>query len=106
MDGAERVAENESLFRSANERIEATAVDWGAGESTIAFLCECSDLDCLQRVEVSLSVYEHVRAQAERFLLVPGHQRPEEEIVEQTDRYVIVRKMGEEGAVAEEEAPR
>jgi hypothetical protein len=103
---AERVAENESLFRSANERIEATALDWGAGESAIAFMCECSDLDCLQRVELSLSVYEHVRAQAKRFLLVPGHERPEEEIVEQTDRYVIVRKVGEEGAVAEEEAPR
>jgi hypothetical protein len=102
----QRVAENESLFRSANERIESTALDWGAAENAISFLCECSDLECVARVEVPASVYERVRADAEQFLVLPGHQRPEEEIVERTEDHVVVRKLGEEGAVAEEEAPR
>jgi hypothetical protein len=103
----QKVAQNESLFRSANERIEATALDWGAADNNpISFLCECSDLECVGRVEVPTSVYERVRAEAEQFLVLPGHQRPEEEVAEQTERYVVVRKLGEEGDAAEEEAPR
>lgn len=72
---AERVAHNEEVFRRANERLRD---DWrrlGMGEDDLGlFLCECGDVSCKQPVRVQLADYERVRADADAFLLVPGHE--------------------------------
>ncbi|MGD1059006.1 MAG: hypothetical protein ABR992_16505 [Solirubrobacteraceae bacterium] len=101
-----RVSANESSFREANEAIERGL--WrGEENSLVAFRCECASLDCAQLVDLTPQEYEHVRAAARRFLVVPGHEIPEvETVVEIHERYVVVEKRAEAGAAAEASDPR
>jgi hypothetical protein len=99
---SDRAAENESLFRNVNERIEDTAIRWGTGESGLQAICECDRLDCEQRIHVSVAEYERVRANPRQFLVVPGHQDEAFELVQRTEeRFLVVRKVGDAGRAAE-----
>jgi hypothetical protein len=102
------MGENEALFREVNETVAAAA---SAATATITepikFLCECAAKTCAESVSLSRSEYEQVRAEAERFLVTPGHVEPDaERIVEQHERYWVVEKFGEAAEVAEETDPR
>ena len=106
MSVSERLGHNEALFRSINERIEAGT--WPSLSSdVVAFRCECAALGCNLLIELTLAEYESVRADAHRFILVPGHELPGvEEVIQRTDAYVVVQKVGGAGRVAEETDPR
>jgi hypothetical protein len=101
-----RLGHNEALFREINERIEAGR--WpGEREDGVAFRCECSMLGCNLLVELTLGEYEEVRACARHFLLVPGHEIPEVEVVvRRAPGHIVVEKLGEAGRVAERSDPR
>ena len=87
-----RIARTESLFRNVNERI-AESAQRTDGEAT-AFVCECSDADCTEKVEAPLGVYEDVRSDGTQFLLAPGHEDEQvERVVAERPRYEIVRKV-------------
>jgi len=102
----ERLAKNESFFRQVNERIKDVA-DGLEGAQTYEFLCECSDASCTERVELSESEYEFVRAKPERFLLARGHTAPEiEHVVEREQDHVVVEKRGVAGQIAAKLDPR
>jgi hypothetical protein len=102
-----RLAENESHFRGANERIKQRAREALLVEELVPFLCECPDADCDGRVMLSLSQYERVRSDGELFVVLAGHERLEiEHVVERGDTYVVVRKDGEAGEVAADLDPR
>jgi hypothetical protein len=50
--------------------------------------------------------YLHVREDGATFALVAGHEKPDyEEMVERNVRFVIVRKFGVAGVVAEQRDP-
>jgi hypothetical protein len=108
MPTAARVAKNESLFREVNERIrelEETFVEREPGNTLASFVCECATTGCTTRVEATLDEYELARRRPTRFLVAPGHARPEfERIVLKTDRFELVEKFGEAGEVATAEA--
>lgn len=90
----ERIARNESTFRSTNETLnrELHHVEREAGELA-GFVCECGDLGCTVLVHLSLERYEEVRADSRRFMIAPGHEMLEaEEIVERGERYFVVQK--------------
>ena len=98
----ERQARNEALLREVNERINA--LDRGAagsgavdGVETFRFHCECGrEGGCPELVWMTLEEYEVVRAQDDRFALVPGHQTEElEHVVDGNERFVIVDKVDE-----------
>jgi hypothetical protein len=55
-----RIARTESLFRNVNERIAESAQRTESERA--AFVCECADADCTERVEAPRGVYEHVRS--------------------------------------------
>ena len=58
-------------------------------------------------LELSLPTYERVRQNPRRFLLAPGHEVPEVEVVvERAEAYVVVEKRGEAGDLAERLDPR
>jgi hypothetical protein len=100
-----RMGKNESVFREVNEQIEELAEELDA--RSVEFVCECTDPACTERVTASLNAYEAVRSHSDRFLLLPGHERPElERVVEEHDHYLVVEKLGEAGAIAEETDPR
>ena len=73
----------------------------------MAFRCECGRLRCNMLVELTLSAYERVRQDPRRFVLEPGHELPEAEVVvERQPAYIVVEKVGEAGKVAEDSDPR
>jgi hypothetical protein len=103
---ATRNAHNEAVFREINERIEAGP--WPDERGNLAaFRCECGEFGCNVLIEVALDTYERVRADARHFLLFPGHEAPDiEVVVERATGYVVVEKQGTAGEIAEETDPR
>lgn len=90
----ERIARNEALFRAVNEEVEGLAQRFRSnGDDEVGFICECGDAECADRVPVPLSVYERIRSNPRRFVVLPGHVLSEvEHVVEETPGYVIVEK--------------
>jgi hypothetical protein len=95
-----RLAKNQALFRSVNERvaiISRTVSTFGRLE----FMCECGIHECGQYVELTREEFEAVRLQPTHFFVLPGHVFPETEVVvEDRGRYLIVEKFGAAGGVA------
>ena len=102
----DRIAHNEAVFRDVNERIADG--HWpGEADGAVAFRCECGSLACNQLLEVTLAVYERVRADGRHFLIIPGHEIPAVEVVVAGgDGYLVVEKVGVAGEVAEATDPR
>lgn len=97
----ERAARNEALFREVNEQVVRLA-RYVPESQSVEFLCECSDAECTERLNVPVRVYQHVRADGRRFILLPGHEDEEyERVVVRADGYVVVEKEGPAGRVAE-----
>jgi hypothetical protein len=86
----ERQSRNEALFREVNERV-AEVMDSEARMTD--FLCECGDLDCVEKISLTDAEYDEVRAQDDRFAVAPGHETATlESVVRRTERFVIVDK--------------
>ncbi len=104
-DDAMRAAQTEAVFREVNERIAESAERFESREA--AFVCECADPTCTERVDAPLTEYESVREDGATFLVVPGHEHAAvERVVERRPRFAIVAKLGQVGAVARRLDPR
>ena len=102
-----RLALNEALFRDVNERVRAIAAVHGDDDHIYEFYCECSNADCTFQLRATLNEYEAIRAHAARFVIAPEHSMPEiETIVERTDKWWVVEKIGEPGELVEKLDPR
>jgi hypothetical protein len=101
-----RAAANEATIRDVNEGIERG--QWPGEEDTpIGFRCECARLGCNRLVELSVREYEEIRAHPRRFVVVPGHELLDVEmVIEARSGYVIVEKRDQAGQVAEDRDPR
>ena len=103
----ERLARNETLFRSVNENIEEAAQSSQLDEHVFEFFCECSNIDCTLLLPLTLSQYERVRADPRQFVVAPGHELPEIEIVvDRNSAYQVVVKEGEAAEFVTEHDPR
>jgi hypothetical protein len=99
---AKRIGENEARSRSINERIERRT-----SGSTGEFVCECGQENCGEVIVMPLQDYEAIRSHPTRFVIYPGHEMPEVEIViEEADNHLVVRKRGEAGETARQSDPR
>ena len=90
----ERLEQNQRMFRDANERfeqvVEQNALD---GERTVPFLCECADLDCLGRIEITTSDYDAAHVNSDHYVILRGHPTIDgEEMVEDNVSYLVVEK--------------
>ena len=106
---ARRIAENESRFRDANERIEDAAQRLEPDALSIPFVCECGRPECFQTLRLTLMEYELARETPRYFVCAPGHQLTHGglgRVVLETKRFVITEKTGDAGAIAEERDPR
>ena len=100
------MAENESIFRRANERLEQRFRELGA-EGLTPFLCECGDARCTGTIRLTLDEYEAVRGHPAHFAIIRRHQIHEaERVVEENDRYDVVEKVDVGRRVAEARDPR
>jgi hypothetical protein len=88
-----RIARTEALFRDVNERIAESALRFESDEA--AFVCECADQDCTERVDASLEEYERARSDGTHFLMRPGHEdtRVERVVERRGTRLAIVDKF-------------
>jgi hypothetical protein len=98
-DRAGRRAENEIVFRDANER-QAEAIRRIAPDGLLPFICECEDETCFEVLQLTIAEFEAVRERPDRFFLVHGHAHPDETVVDRHDRFDIVEKSGLAGSQA------
>jgi hypothetical protein len=104
--GEERAGRNEALFREVNEQGRALAERFAEQEGVPAFVCECGNDSCVERLRVPIDVYESVRAHPRRFLVAPRHEADFEQVRERADGYLIVEKTGVAGRTAQQNDPR
>jgi hypothetical protein len=106
-DRTERIGQNEALFRSVNERIEALTA-FGTITETMSVVCECGSASCAEQIEVSVGDYERIRSDPTFFIIRPGHEiRDVEKVVEETESFHVVKKVDIDAAqVARETDPR
>lgn len=102
----ERLGANEAVFREINEGIERG--QWpGEEDAPISFRCECARLGCNDLVELSVREYERVRSNPRQFIVLPGHEHEDVElIIERHPGYLIVEKLDQAGERAVETDPR
>jgi hypothetical protein len=103
-----RIADNEALFRSVNERVEEINEAFATLTRRFEIVCECGDIRCTEQISVEFTAYEAVRSDSALFIIVPGHEIPDvEDAVEHHPTYTVVRKHpGIPQAVAEAQDPR
>ncbi|MEO8289887.1 MAG: hypothetical protein ABI649_02690 [Gaiellaceae bacterium] len=91
-----KAARNQTLMREVNERIEFVL----KATDNADFICECADLRCNARLELTIAEYEAVRTSSSiRFPIKPGHDIPDlEQVVERNSRFVVVQKISEAAA--------
>jgi hypothetical protein len=100
---ARRLVLNEAVFRQANEAL----VGFQNPELSLDLMCECGRADCVEKVEMSRSEYERLRADPTLFAVVRGHEIAEvESVVETRAGYDVVQKHPETHDLAEETDPR
>lgn len=84
-----RLEHNEAVFRAANEEIDERS----DADGLVPYVCECATADCAETVPLSRGAYAAVRSSPHRYLVVPGHERPElEQVVERHEGYLVVDK--------------
>lgn len=111
-DRRKRVAKNEVLVRSLNERVKDIAEPFlevgGTTESErVAFVCECGRDRCFETIELLVAEYERAREDPTRFVIVPGHEILEvERVVSREARFALVEKHEEESEIATATDPR
>jgi hypothetical protein len=98
-----RAAKNQSLFREVNERIE----DLSRSMTRTRYICECTNESCEEAVLLTREAYERIRSDSNSFFVVKGHELPEvEQVINSSDGYVVVAKLGVGGVLAEHLDPR
>jgi hypothetical protein len=104
-----RVGRNQSLFREFNERVLDTTNVADIAIWPASFICECANDRCFEHVNLSREEYESVRSNPRAFFVAPSEEHfipAAERVLEKTDRFWVVEKMGEDAAVAEKFDPR
>jgi hypothetical protein len=91
LDQAEK---NEQAFKDHNERRAAFEEAGNVPpDEPVPFACECDDPGCAQAIELSTDDYERAVRRVDRFVVVPGHEDPEVEVVvERRAGYYVVSK--------------
>ena len=102
----QRTAKNEALRRDENERLEAhnASIHW-VDPPYADWLCECGNQSCSEPVRLSVREYDEVRRNATHFIIVPSEEHVSadaERVVQRTDRYWVVEKVGVAAAVSKE----
>jgi hypothetical protein len=91
----QRLAENEAIFRRANEQLAGRLQEIAPTLESYPFICECGDPHCTQIVNLTLDEYREIRARPDRFLMVPGHDALGEKVVRSAERFEVVEKQGD-----------
>jgi hypothetical protein len=91
-----RLKENEVIFQQANEGVaQFVSEESGDDDPIIKFYCECSNIDCRERIVLRASDYHKLHKDQRHFIALEDHEMPEiEDIVSKHDGFSVVRKTG------------
>ena len=103
-----RIGLNEAVFREVNERVDELTRGFGVDDEPLELLCECGDPTCAERIAMAPGDYRELRSEPTHFVVIPGHEAPDVEIVVgRRERYAVVEKhAGEPSRLAERTDPR
>ena len=105
-DMRERIARNEASFRLINEDIRRGR-DAEDDSTRVGFVCECGQLECSRLIELTTAEYERVRSDPCQFVVVNGHEIAwVEHVIDQNDRYAVVRKLEDVAEIVTGTDPR
>jgi hypothetical protein len=97
----ERIAQNEAMFREANQRAHAWDERHLDREIELYF-CECAKPGCREKVSLRDADYERVRSDPRLFVVVSGHELPDvETVIERHEGWSIIEKAPEVARSAE-----
>jgi hypothetical protein len=104
----ERIARNEVLFREINERLKEMQETFNVLDQRSEFVCECGNVECTERIEMSPPEYKRLRSDPTTFAVVNGHEAEDvEDVVQIATGHLIVRKrVGEAARIVRLEDPR
>lgn len=90
----EHATQNEQTFQSYNARRAAIEESGGTPDNEpVPFVCECDQPTCWRAIKIPLDEYERAVEAPDRFVVVPGHDDPEVEVVVETrETFLIVSK--------------
>ena len=75
-----------------NERIAETAGRFGSDDA--AFVCECDDASCTDRIATTIEAYEEARTDGAQFIVADDHVNDDvERVVERTEDFTLVEKV-------------
>ena len=57
-----------------NERIRLVVAGFAVTSDRYELFCECGRLDCEERFEVPVEIYDHARRDARVYVVRPGHE--------------------------------
>ncbi len=111
-----RLVENELIARELNFKVvrgltELTELAVAHDQAILApditqplhFYCECSNIDCTERIQLSPEKYVKIHKESRFFVIAKNHQTPAvEEIIESLALYAIVEKNREPAQVVSE----
>jgi hypothetical protein len=98
-----RAAENEVIFRNANQEIERRRAELEVPGLT-PFLCECEAESCKALIFLSQEEYADARTEPNWFILALDHEFRSGTIRSRTDRFMLVEKHGLAKEIAERDA--
>lgn len=82
-----------ALLREVNERIREVSSQWETPGSA-AFFCECPNASCTEVLDLTLADYERIRALADCYVVVRGHESScRDHVVAQNNGHVVVRHV-------------
>jgi hypothetical protein len=103
-----RRALNEAAFREVNERIRGLNATFSEFTGEFSIVCECDDNACVEHLSVRPDEYEAIRSDPTLFAVLPGHESPAVETVEEERGgfNVVRKKPGEPARIATATDPR
>ena len=94
-----RLTRNEKLIRDHNTSVGKGIKRYFHNKkevknAPIAFVCECSMLDCNEHVTLSIEQYEQLHKRRDRFVIAPGHaMEAVEKIIKHEPGFDLVEKF-------------
>lgn len=93
-----RLVENELMFRSANRKVQKQVKQdhprkYREDPTKLRFYCECSNLNCRDRIKLTVAEYESAAKGHKEFIVAPGHETVAvEKVVREFATFTVVEK--------------
>jgi hypothetical protein len=90
-----RAAQNQLLFRTANDRLSELGENVLNSMEEVEFACECENHECTGSIRMRVGQFAAIEGVENRFIVLRGHEEPDVEYtVAERDGFLIVSKHG------------